>query len=149
MLIGKNKLFLYEKNNQKYTRQFVEGNPDFPYDPRQAKDAAETLLKILENEYNLDGPGEIDLVIIENRDSQRSEIMNKALGDNVVETWPLDKVLKAAVQRLRREKKERIDELGINFDGAHYLIEGDSLREGPFSLLAYPLSEDRLMNLAG
>lgn len=149
MLIGKDKLFLYEKINQQYVRQHVEGNPYFSYDLHQAKEAAERLLKVLENEYNLDGPSEIDIVIIENRDPQYSEIMKKAFENNAIETWSLDTVLKPAIQRLRREKREHIDELGVNFDGAHYMVEGDSLREGSFSLLGYLLSEDKLMNLVG
>lgn len=149
LLIGKDKLFLYEKKDRQYTRQYVEGSPYFSYDLRRAKDAAETLLKALENEYNLSGTSEIDLAVIENRDPQCSEVMKAALGDNVVETLPLGNALKSAIQRLRREKKEKIDELGVNFDGVHYKLAGDSLLEGPFSLLGYPLSEDKLMNLAG
>lgn len=81
MIIGKDTINVYEKDNGSYERVYLEGNPGYSYDINNAKECAEKLFSMLMNKYNMDSIGEIDFVVIDNEDKIVSEVMERVLND--------------------------------------------------------------------
>ncbi len=95
MIIGKNELFLYEKNENGYVRQFIEGNSEYSYKLNNAKNDVDRLIKSLvnENEYNMETSAEIEFIVIDNENTIYSEIIEKALGEYVAKKNDLKQIL--------------------------------------------------------
>ncbi len=45
MIIGRNALFLYERDGAEYNRLFIEGNPEFRYQNNSVRKDIEDMLK--------------------------------------------------------------------------------------------------------
>ncbi|MGG7175289.1 hypothetical protein ACQPV1_18475 [Clostridium neonatale] len=145
MIIGKNELFLYEKNENGYVRQFIEGNSEYSYKLNNAKNDVDRLIKSLVNEYNMETSAEIEFVVIDNENTIYSEIIEKALGEYVAKKNDLKQILTNIIKKLKRDNKLMIDELGINFDGKNYVMSNNKLIKNDYSLLGYTLHADDIM----
>ena len=147
MIIGKNELFLYEKNENGYVRQFIEGNSEYSYKLNNAKNDVDRLIKSLVNEYNMETSAEIEFIVIDNENTIYSEIIEKALGEYVAKKNDLKQILTNIIKKLKRDNKLMIDELGINFDGKNYVMSNNKLIKNDYSLLGYTLHADDIMKL--
>lgn len=145
MIIGKNELFLYEKNENGYVRQFIEGNSEYSYKLNNAKNDVDRLIKSLVNEYNMETSAEIEFIVIDNENTIYSEIIEKALGEYVAKKNDLKQILTNIIKKLKRDNKLMIDELGINFDGKNYVMSNNKLIKNDYSLLGYTLHADDIM----
>ena len=145
MIIGKNELFLYEKNENGYVRQFIEGNSEYSYKLNNAKNDVDRLIKSLVNEYNMETSAEIEFVVIDNENTIYSETIEKALGEYVTKKNDLKQILTNIIKKLKRDNKLMIDELGINFDGKNYVMSNNKLIKNDYSLLGYTLQADDIM----
>lgn len=149
LIIGKDKLCLYEKNSNSFERLYIEGNPDYIYDINNAKSGIKSLMDSLVDEYNLDTMAEIDFIVIDNEDKIVSEVMGNVLGEYVSKKYSIDSLMKDIINKLSRDKKLLISEYGINFDGKNYQVADGKVKKAGFSLLGYTLQEDDLMKYLG
>ena len=124
VIIKKNYLSIYEKNQKSYERVYLRANSEFAYSVNSAKDYIEKILNMIVEEYNLDTIGEIDLIVIDNEDDIVSDAILNALGENVKEH-------------------------GINYDDKQYLVKNENVVKNEFSLLSYTLTDDMLMKFVG
>lgn len=147
MLLGMDRIYLYEKRENRFVRQYIEGRMDFPFDLNHSGTSAQRLLEALANELNIDRVSELEFTVIDNRDALCTEVVHRAFKEHIVETIELPKVLMTVMKRLQREKKLHIQEYGVDFDGVHYMLSEGKLCSGPFDLLAYHLDEDALVNM--
>lgn len=145
MIIGKNKLYLYEKEDKIFERLYIEGNPEYSYDINRAKKCIAELMDRLADEYNMDTIAEIEFVIIDNEDPVISNVMNQVLNEYIKEEYPIDSLLSNIYQKLERDKKLFISDYGINFDGKNFSKKNNVLEKKEFSLLGYTINQDELM----
>lgn len=149
LLIGKDRLYLYEKNGNSFERLYIEGNSFYEYDINNAKNSLEKLMQYLVDEYNLDTKAEIDFVVIDNEDKIVSEVMRQAVGEYEKQKYDIECLIKNVSQKLSRDKSLMIQRYGINFDGKNYLIDNDTIKKREFSLLGYTMQEDNLLKFVG
>ncbi len=149
IIIKKEYLTIYEKNGNTYERVYLGGNPEYAYCVNSAKDYADRCFEMLMEEYNLDTIGEMDLIVIDNEDDIISDAMLEAFGDNVKQRISVEKLILEILGRLGRDKKLRIPDYGINFDGKKYFIKDKKVVKEEFSLLSYTLKDEMLMKFIG
>ena len=149
MIIKKECLSIYEKNGNSYERVYLGGNPEYAYSVNCARNYVDRFLKMIVEEYNLDTIGEVDFVVIDNEDTVISNVMLEAFGQNVKKRICVENLVSEISASIGRDKKLRIFEYGINFDGKKYLVKGQQVIKEEFSLLAYTLNDDMLMRLVG
>lgn len=149
VIIKKNYLSIYEKNQKSYERVYLGGNSEFVYSVNSAKDYIEKILNMIVEEYNLDTIGEIDLIVIDNEDDIVSDAILNALGENVKERINIEKLMLKVSSSLERDKKLHIFEYGINYDDKQYLVKNENVVKNEFSLLSYTLTDDMLMKFVG
>lgn len=149
MIIGKGKLYLYKKENNRYIKQYIEGNSFYKYEINQVKLDLQKLLERLVDEYNLETKAELEFYIVENEDELFSEAVIKGLKEYVIKKYSLTEVLISVMEKLCKDKKLKIKEFGINYDGKSYLLSGQisnkKVKKSEFSLLAYTICEDDIM----
>jgi hypothetical protein len=145
MIIGKDKLYLYEKDNGAFERVYIEGNPEYSYNINSSKSHIERLMDYLKNEYNMDTTAKIDFVIIDNEDTVISNVLKNILHDYTKEKYSVDDLMIKIFQKLKRDKKLLIPDYGINFDGKNYSVKNSVLEKKEFSLLGYTINQDELM----
>ena len=145
LIIGKDKLFLYEKDNGHAVKQYIEGNPYFLYDVNKAESDVQRMLDLLVNEYNLDTVAELEFIILENDDDIRTNKIEQILSDYIIEKLDLRKTLLKIMKTLNKDKKLYINDFGINYDGMSFYIKNNKLEKSEFNLLSYTLQEDTLM----
>ena len=149
VIIKKDYLLIYEKKGDVYERVYLEGKLEYAYSVNSAaKDCARCLNTIV-NEYNLDTMGEIDLIVIDNEDEIIANAMSDAFGENVKKRIKIEKLMSEVSANIGRDKKLRISEYGINYDGKKYLVRDGKVEKEEFSLLSYTLTDDMLMKFVG
>lgn len=95
---------------------------------------------------NLDNENEIELIIIENSDRVRNTNVKLALKNYIKETIQLDTLLLRLIHDLLKNKSLYIDEFGINYDEDCYIMRSNTLERSNYSLLAYTVNQNMLMN---
>lgn len=145
VIIKKDFLFLYERNDASYERVYLEGNDKYAYEINRIEEGMNAFLSLICDEYNLDSTGEIDLIAILNEDKIISDAIVGVLGENIIEQIDIYQLLDNVLRRLERDKELYINQYGINYDGKNYVLDQEQLKKGEFSLLAYTVSEDMLM----
>ena len=66
--------------------------------------------------------------------------------NNVKEVIKLDTVLFRVIHDLLKDKSLYIDEFGVNYDEESYVMRSNALERSNYSLLAYTINQDILMN---
>lgn len=145
IIIKKDYLSFFEKNGNSYERVYLGGNPEFEYSLNSVNDNSERLCTMIVEEYNLDTIAEMDFVVINNENNFISEVMTKALNQNIKEIISIDSLIKTAMINLSRDQKLYIQKYGIHFDGKSYFLRDSNLYKEEFSLVSYGLKDDMLM----
>ena len=146
VVIGKGSFFLYRKENKKFEPEYIDGNPYYRYILHEIKASVKQMLITLADINNLDNENEIELVIIENSDRVRNTNVKLALKNYIKETIQLDTLLLRLIHDLLKNKSLYIDELGINYDEDCYIMRSNTLERSNYSLLAYTVNQNMLMN---
>jgi hypothetical protein len=149
VIIKKDYLLIYEKKGDVYERVYLKGKLEYAYSVNSAKDCAARCLNTIFDEYNLDTMGEIDLIVIDNEDEIITNAMSDAFGENVKKRIKIEKLMSEVSASIGRDKKLRISEYGINYDGKKYLVRDGKVEKEEFSLLSYTLTDDMLMKFVG
>lgn len=110
-----------------------------------ANDCVERLCTMIVEEYNLDTIAEVDFVVINNEDTFISEVMTKALNQNIKEIISVDCLIKTAMMNLSRDQNLYIPKYGLHFDGKSYFLRESNLYKEEFSLVSYALKDGMLM----
>lgn len=146
VVIGKGSFFLYRKDNKKFEPEYIDGNPYYRYILHEIKASVKQMLITLADINNLDNENEIELVIIENSDRVRNTNVKLALKNYIKETIQLDTLLLRLIHDLLKDKSLYIDEFGINYDEDCYIMRSNTLERSNYSLLAYTVNQNMLMN---
>lgn len=149
MIIGKDALYLYEKNGRNYNRQYIEGNPEFHYQLNNIKKDIEKLLEVLVEEYNLDNQSELTFVVVGNGNSVVTEVITKALDGHISDKRDMGFIMPEIIQKLYKDEIPLVKEYGVNFDGNNYRLMNGKLGMYDYHLLGYTLNEDKIMEYIG
>lgn len=147
VIIGKDNLYVYEKNGSSFEKQFIEGSSFYPYDVTHVDADINGFLDDLADEKNLGTKAKLEFDVLENGDSVRTGSVMRVLGDYVEERLPLSETVRKVIKKLGKDKDLFIDKYGINYDGTCYKMDGQTLLSGPFDLLAYTIHEDDVVEL--
>lgn len=150
VIVGRERLYLYVKDGAKYERQYIKGKPEFRYHLNQVKNDMKELLKALLEEYNLDSEpednqSEITFSLIESAAPVITEAVCNGLEGYLSKRYPLDKIISDAMKELEAAGTPLLKEYGANFDGANYRWGNGGVLKADFSLLAYTLQADDLI----
>lgn len=149
VVIKKEVLIIYEKDGDSFERVYLGGNPEYSYSVNCSQEHINKLFECLIEEYNLDTIGEVDFIVVENEDQIVSKSVVNALGQSVKNLINIEGLMIKISEGIGRDKKLRIREYGINFDGKRYLFEDEKISKEDFCLLSYSLSDDMLMQFVG
>ncbi len=145
MIIGRNAFYLYRRTNNGFEIEYVDGNSYRHYDTHSIKSDLMNLLETVADTNNLDSTDEIFFTVIENADSVRNKNVEQVLENRVKEKFSVDEILIRAVNSLSQNKDLHINEFGINYDGTSYLYRNGKLEKNSYSLLAYNVGQEKLM----
>lgn len=145
MIIGKNAFYLYHRVNNGFEIEYVDGNPYRRYDTHTIKTDLARLLETVADTNNLDSADEIYFTLIENADHIRNANVEQFLGSRVKEKFSINGILRRVVNSLTSDKDLHISEFGINYDGANYILRDGQLKKNPYSLLAYNVGHEKIM----
>lgn len=145
VIVGRELLYLYEKEGTKYSRQYIKGKPEFRYQLNQAKVDMERLINLLADEYNLDNNSDMQFTLIENVDKMVNEAIYRGLEGYLAKSCPLDAVMSDVVKKLEMDGVPFLKEYGVNFDGVNFRQSDSGIQKLEFSLLGCTLQADDLM----
>lgn len=149
MIIKKEYVCLYEKTGNGFERVYLNGHPEYAYSINHVKDTMEELLKVLQDEYNLETSDELGFTVVENEDRIVTESVVRELGTCVGERIGIERLVEAVMKGLRTDRKLFIDEYGVNFDGTNYVPEEKGIGKNRFSLLGLTIGCDELLKYGG
>ena len=149
VIVGREALYLYEKKETAYSRQYIQGKPEFRYQVNQVKIDIERLVKLLADEYNLDNYSDMQFMLIENADAVVTEAVCRGFEGYLSKRCPRDAVMPVAMKKLIAEGMPLLEEFGVNFDGVNYRQDNSGVRKSDFSLLGYTLQADDFMRYVG
>lgn len=145
MIIGKNAFYLYRRTNNGFEIEYVDGNPYRHYDTHSIKSDLANLLETVADTNNLDSTDEIFFTVIENADFIRNKNVEQVLENRLKGKISVEEILIRTVDSLAKDKDLHINEFGINYDGASYLFRNEKLEKNSYSLLAYNVGQEKLM----
>lgn len=145
MIIGKNAFYLYRRTNNGFEIEYVDGNPYRHYDTHSIKSDLANLLETVADTNNLDNTDEIFFTVIENADSIRNKNVEQVLENRLKGKISVDEILIRTIITLAENKDLHIEDFGINYDGASYLFKNGKLEKNSYSLLAYNVGQEKLM----
>lgn len=146
VIIGKENLYVFERNGGRAERQYIEGNPFYPYDFNNTSEDVNAFLDDLTNEKNLGTKAKLEFEILENADPIRTEAVMRVLDEYKKEVYKLPDTILSVLKKLSKDKELKIAEYGINYDGSCYKMDSQNkLLSSPFDLLAYTIHEDDIM----
>lgn len=149
VIIGRDKLYLYEKKGEEYSRQYIAGNPEFHYQINNVKQDVEKMMDILVEEYNLENRSELSFFLIGNSDPFITETVSRALEGYIAGLHELSRSLAEIIKRFSEDEKLLVKEFGINFDGVNYCLVNGEIKGTDYSLLGYTLQTDDLIGFVG
>ena len=145
MIIGRNAFYLYHRSRDNFEIEYVDGNPYRHYDIHSIRSDLEKLLETVADTNNLDNANEIEFTIIENADNIRNTNVEQILGNRIKEKMSINAVLIRVVNALSKDNELHINEFGINYDGSSYILHNGELQKKPYSLLAYNVGQEKLI----
>ena len=116
IIIGKNALYTYERNGQRFEQQFIEGSESFAINASSVAEDVNSYMEILANEKNLGTIAKLEFEVVEGSESSINKEIVTALGEYVEKIHGLDEILKTVIKKLLRDKKLLIDTYGINYE---------------------------------
>lgn len=147
MIIGRNALYTYEKNGQKFEQQFIEGSEIYPYSISSISEDVDSYLDALANEKNLGTKAKLEFDILESANLLANTGVLNVLEEYVENKYSLDDAIPTVLKKLSRDKKLLINEYGINYDGCSYKAGNGQLIRGEFDLLAYTVHYNDMIDL--
>ena len=145
MIIGTDKLYLFEQDDGAYSRLYFEGNPFLEYSLNSARQSTEQMLQLLKDQFNLESTAELEFILISNRDSLRTKAVEQEIAPHIRERLSIDEIMLDLLKKLSRDETLMVEEYGVNFDGANFRLHNGALEIEEFSLLGCTMAEDMLL----
>lgn len=149
MIVGREILYLYEKYEEKYRRQYIFGNPEFHYQINEAKKDIEKMMDALADEYNLENRSDLSFFVLTNGNESITQTVCEALEGYIAKKIDLDGFMSEIIKKISMDKKKLVKEYGVNYDGMNYCLTDGKLRKNDYKLLGYTLWPDDLLNYIG
>lgn len=147
LVIGRDRITVFEKNGRGYVKQYINGNPHVEYHRNQLSDKVAGLVEYLVNEFNLSTRAELEFDVLENEDPDSTREVVQALDGLPANIIMLKTVISEILEKLSRDKKLKTDILGINYDGVSYKRNGQEIMKSTFDLLSCTITAEKLVNL--
>lgn len=147
LIIGRNALYIYEKNGQKFERQFIEGSDKVIIDSNNIVENVNSFMETLADEKNLGTIGNLEFDVLECEESKYNTDVVVALKEHIENKYYLSDILVTIIRKLLRDKKLMVDLYGINYEGYSYKIENNNVCQGSYDLLAYTIHSDDIISL--
>lgn len=139
IIIGRNALYTYERCDQRFEPQFIEGSEFFSISSTNISEEVNLYMDILANEKNLGTIAKLEFEVLEGSETNLNAAIVTAFGEHIDKVHSLDNTLKTVIKKLLRDKKLLIDTYGINYDGCSYKLENNILLQGEFDLLGFTI----------
>lgn len=139
IIIGRNVLYTYEHDGQRFESQFIEGSESFPINSANISEDVNTYMEILANEKNLGTVAKLEFEVLESSDINLNKAIVTAFGAHINKVYSLENTLNTVTKKLLRDKKLMVDIYGINYEGCAYKLENNTLVQGEFDLLGYTI----------
>lgn len=149
VIIGRDKLYLYEKNGEEYSRQYIAGYPEFHYQINNVKNDSGKMMDGLVEEYNLENRSELSFCLIGNKDPFITETVSTAFEEYIADRIDLCVIMSEIVKKLSMDEKLLVEEYGVNFGDINYRLVDEALQVTDYSLLGYTLQADDLVRFVG
>ena len=146
LVIGKERFYVYSKENHDLELEYIDGNPYRRYNPQDIKRETKSLMETLANVNNLGSVDELEFSVVENSDRVRNANVATVLAESMKEKIALKKLIVQAMNDLQKDKALHIEEYGINYDGDTYKLFGGEVKQVEYSLLGYRLETDKLIH---
>ncbi len=145
LVIGKDKFFIYSRDNKGVEPVFIDGNPFRQYNPQNIKQDMTDLLEYLADAYNEASTDELEFSVVENSDRVCTANVSSVLGNRMKEQFSLDKIIANGMHHLQNDVSLHIKDYGVNYDGNSYKLEGDMAKKVEYSLLGFRLEPKQIM----
>lgn len=139
IIIGRNALFTYEHDGQRFESQFIEGSELFPISSTNISEDVNAYMEILANEKNFGTVAKLEFEVLESSDINLNKAIVTAFGAHINKVYSLENTLNIVTKKLLRDKKLMVDIYGINYEGCAYKLENNTLVQGEFDLLGYTI----------
>ena len=147
IIIGRNALYTYERDGQRFEPQFIEGSELFPINSTNISEDVNSDMEILANEKNLGTIAKLEFEVLEGSEDNSNAAVINALNEHIGKVYSLKSTLMTVVKKLQRDKKLMIDTYGVNYEGHSYKIENNILIQEEFDLLAYTIHSNDVVSL--
>lgn len=147
IIIGRNALYTYERDGQRYEPQFIEGSELYSLNSTNISEDVNSYMEILANEKNLGTIAKLEFEVLEGSEENFNAAVVNALGEHTEKVYSLKNTLMTVVKKLQRDKKLMIDTYGVNYEGCSYKVENNNLLQDDFDLLAYTIYSNDVVSL--
>lgn len=147
LVITQDKLHVYRQTQSGLEVEVFEGEPSFPYSSTRVQEDVERLENELLNNNNLDDRSALSFIVLLSHNDVLNEVFEKALDGQIVQKIPIDSLIWKAIEHFGRNSENHIQDLGINYDGCCFIKKGDKLISNKFSLLAYTVKPEVMLEL--
>lgn len=147
IIIGRNALYTYEREGQRFELQFIEGSELYSINSTNISEDINSYMEILANEKNLGTIAKLEFEVLEGSEDTFTASVVSALGEHIEKVYSLKNTLMTVIKKLQRDKKLMIDTYGVNYEGCSYKIEDNNLLIGEFDLLAYTIHSNDVVSL--
>lgn len=146
LFLGDDTFKVFELDSQ-CKRVLFKGRDSFSFDVTKMQIAIEEMLSILEHDYNVNKDN-IFFRVLENDNELINKVVLEVLGDHVRYKHKLQGVMIDVMDELSKIDNDKllIKKYGVNYDGKCYKSDNNSFLKKDYSLLAYNISEDVLIN---
>lgn len=145
LVLGKNRIHIYELLENSFALQRINGNPFYEYTYSNAEKDIQTMLEFLCEEFNLASFAGLELYLLENENQAYTETVINALNNVSATKVSLNMAIKHVLKKIVNDKNISMQEYGINFDGVNYKLQGDEIITDSFDLLAYTIKPEVLV----
>ena len=147
MVIGKSELLLYEREDDKFNKQYIDGNPGFSYELRNIENSISELLEALVNENNLESKNELGFTLIRDANDRVGGKVESCIADYINDVIILEEIVEDYIHKAATDPLSMIDEYGINYYDNNYIIKDGKVIKSDFDLLGLTVNTDSLMEV--
>ena len=149
IVINKNFIYTYKNDNQKYSIQYIEGSEKFFYSINCIEEDITSYINALANENNIDNKEEFEFDVIESAHEIWTKCVVEVLekSNRILNCCKVETFLKSAIENVFKDKKNPMEEYGINYDGYSFKTIGENIVKNNFDLLAYAMTSKDILDV--
>ena len=146
MFIGKDNFKVFDLENR-CERVLFRGRDYFSFELTKIQIAIEELFDILKNDFNINNDNNIYFHVLENNDELINKVVFEAMDGHIRNRHKLQGAMVSVMAELSQIEGDKlmIKKYGINYDDKCFKFNNNAFLKRDFSLLAYTISEDILI----